>query len=109
VTRDNVEDDLQFTQELRVASAAPVAAAGMSVRWQAGVFFFDQNYTQNAVNHYAPYVLSPLVPLPVDQQTPTSALMTTAWASSARRRSFQPRVEAGLGVRVDHGRSTPTC
>ena len=70
VTRHNAEKDFQFTQEVRVASA-PSAAVKLSdttsLKWQAGVFLFTQNYDQDAVNSFAPFVLSPLLPFPVDQ------------------------------------------
>jgi iron complex outermembrane receptor protein len=47
VTRDNTEEDLQFTQEVRLASS-PAASIrmgdGISLAWQTGAFFFTQNY-----------------------------------------------------------------
>ena len=60
VTRDNAEEDTQFTQEIRLASAAnaPARLSDAAVlRWQAGLFFFTQNYDQDAVNTYAPFLL----------------------------------------------------
>src|SRR6185503_11114708 len=77
ITRDNLERDVQFTQEIRLASApdAPIRwPHGVGMRWQAGVFLFTQHYTQDAVNHYAPYLLSSFVPQPVDQHTPQATL-----------------------------------
>lgn len=56
ITRSNDEKDLQFTQEVQVASA-PNAALKVSdrvaLKWQAGSFFFTQRYTQDAVNNYS--------------------------------------------------------
>src|SRR5262249_38281662 len=53
LTRANAEKDSQFTEEARVASA-PAGALKLlnsaSLKWQAGVFFFTQNYDQDAVN-----------------------------------------------------------
>lgn len=77
VRRDNREEDSQFTQEVRVASAeaAPVKVGGnVSIAWQAGGFLFTQNYEQLAVNSYSPFVLSPLVNFPVSQATPDAAI-----------------------------------
>jgi len=59
-TRHNAEKDFQFTQEIRLASAkdAPLKISdAASLKWQAGVFFFTQNYDQDAVNNFAPGVL----------------------------------------------------
>ena len=60
VTRDNAEEDTQFTQEVRLASAAnaPVRLSDAAVlKWQTGLFLFTQNYDQDAVNTYAPLFL----------------------------------------------------
>ena len=60
ITRSNDEKDFQFTQEIRFASgpggAVRLADAG-SLKWQAGVFLFAQNYEQEAVNAFSPGVL----------------------------------------------------
>jgi iron complex outermembrane receptor protein len=77
ITRQNEEDAMQFTQEVRLASAAnaPVTLSdGATLRWQSGVFFFTQNYDQLAVNNFSPFVLSPFVPFPVSQTSPQAAL-----------------------------------
>src|SRR5712691_9555994 len=52
LTRSNNEKDHQFTQEFRVASSknAAVALDRVTLKWQSGVFFFTQNYTQDAIN-----------------------------------------------------------
>lgn len=77
VRRDNREEDSQFTQEIRVASAeaAPVKVGGsVALAWQAGGFLFTQDYEQLAVNSYSPFVLSPLVSFAVSQATPEAAI-----------------------------------
>ncbi|MEW5984093.1 MAG: TonB-dependent receptor [Acidobacteriota bacterium] len=77
VTRDNAEDDRQFTQEFRVASSAGVPlrlSDRLSLRWQAGVFVFTQDYAQNAVNAFSPFVLSNFVPFAVRQHAPLAVL-----------------------------------
>jgi iron complex outermembrane receptor protein len=77
ITRHNTEEDFQFTEEARFASAkaAPIALLDrLTMRWQAGVFVFTQRYTQTAVNNFSAFVLSPLVGFPVSQHSPDSAL-----------------------------------
>ena len=77
ITRDNNEKDLQFTQEFRFASAENVSVAlladNLALKWQAGTFFFTQNYEQLAVNTYSPGVL-PFGPFPVDEHSPEAQL-----------------------------------
>jgi iron complex outermembrane receptor protein len=76
VTRSNQEEDFQFTQEARFSSARAVPfmrSDRISFKWQAGVFVFTQNYTQDAVNTFSPFVL-PLVTVPVSQHSPQAAL-----------------------------------
>jgi iron complex outermembrane recepter protein len=77
VTRTNAEEDFQFTEEARLSSAkaAPVVLSDrVALKWQAGVFVFTQNYKQDAVNTYSPFVLSPFVSAPISQHSPKSAL-----------------------------------
>lgn len=74
VTRDNSEEDFQFTQELRVASSENASVAlsdAARLRWQAGVFLFTQRYEQDAVNSFSPQVIAPF---PVSQHSPRSSL-----------------------------------
>jgi iron complex outermembrane receptor protein len=55
ITRSNDEKDLQFTQEIQVASAKNASlklSDQVGLRWQAGSFVFTQRYTQDAVNNY---------------------------------------------------------
>src|SRR5262245_42103854 len=75
--RNNAEESFQFTEEVRVASAAnqPVhVTKSVPLRWQAGVFVFTQNYDQTAVNSFSPFVLSPFVAFPVNQTSPQASL-----------------------------------
>jgi len=74
VTRDNTEEDFQFTQEIRFASgdSASVRLSDHArLRWQSGLFLFTQNYEQDAINSYSPFLVAPF---PVSQHTPRSAL-----------------------------------
>ena len=81
ITRSNNEKDVQFTQEFAVRVArrpAPVKLSdAASLKWQAGVFLFSQNYDQAAVNNFAPFVLSPFISFPVAQHSPEAALDDT--------------------------------
>ncbi len=75
--RSNDEEDFQFTQEVRVASAAArpvVLSPAAMLKWQAGVFFFTQDYNQTAVNRLSPFVLSPQIPFALEQTSPRAAL-----------------------------------
>jgi iron complex outermembrane recepter protein len=73
-TRDNVEDGFQFTQEVRFASAKPAALPReATLSWQAGIFSFNQDYQQDAVNHLGANVI-PQVPFAVNQYSPVASL-----------------------------------
>jgi iron complex outermembrane receptor protein len=77
ITRDNAEHALQFTEEFHLASAknAPIALSdSVAMRWQAGLFVFTQDYDQNAVNNFSPFVLSTSISFPVSQTSPQSTL-----------------------------------
>ena len=77
VTRDNAEEDFHFTQEIRLASADQAAlrlSDRAALKWQGGVFLFTQNYEQEAVNSFAPFLLSPFLGFPVSQTSPQSTL-----------------------------------
>ena len=58
-----------------VAADAPVKLSDdRALRWQAGVFLFTQNYEQDAVNTFSPFVLLAVHPFPVNQYSPVSTL-----------------------------------
>ncbi|PWT86606.1 MAG: hypothetical protein C5B57_00760 [Blastocatellia bacterium] len=74
ITRDNTEEDFQFTQEFRIASAdnVPVRLTDSArLRWQSGLFLFTQSYTQDAINNFAPFLVAPFA---LSQHSPRSAL-----------------------------------
>ena len=76
-TRSNTERDFQFTEEMRVSSAKTAAVKlsnTMTLKWQAGLFLFTQHYTQDAVNNYSPFVVSPFIAFPLSQHSPQSTL-----------------------------------
>jgi iron complex outermembrane recepter protein len=75
ITRLNAEDDFQFTQEVRVASAeARPLTDTMRLRWQSGAFLFTQNYHQDSANAFGPSILSTEIPFPVTQYSPVAEL-----------------------------------
>ena len=105
VTRDNREEAVQFTQEIRLASA-PSAAVPLSpnarLAWQAGFFTFTQGYTQDAINSFNPYVLSVFIPLPVANHSPQSELDDMGiGAFGSATVTFRDRVDVSAGLRVD--------
>ncbi len=106
ITRDNTEKDFQFTQEVRLASAAaaPVRlTSGASLKWQTGVFFFSQQYEQDAINTFSPFLLSPLVGFEVDQHTPSGTLDDLGVGLYGQGTvTFNERFDLSLGARLDH-------
>lgn len=104
-TRTNTEKDLQFTQEVRIASSrdARTALGGhVSLRWQAGLTIFTQRYDQDAINIYGAYVLSPLVPVPVTQRSPSASLDDAGVGAYGETTFTFGRVfDAVLGLRGD--------
>src|SRR5262245_58243058 len=105
ITRDNTEKDFQFTQEVRFASAsgAPVRLGNMGLRWQTGLFLFTQNYDQDAINNFAPFLLSPLLTFPVSQHSPRSALDDKGVGVYGQATTtFSEDLDLTFGGRVDH-------
>ena len=106
IRRNNTEQGFQFTQEVRVGSApnAPwLLSPDVPVRWQTGVFLFTQNYEQDAVNTFSPFVLSPLVPLAVSQHSPQSTLDDVGYGVYGQATAtFDGRLDVSAGARVDH-------
>jgi iron complex outermembrane receptor protein len=105
VSRENTEKDFQFTQEVRLASAAaaPIRLGeAVSLGWQTGAFFFTENYEQLAVNSYSPFVLSPFVGVPVVETSP-DAEIDGFGVSLYGRGTFTIREDLDLiaGARVD--------
>ena len=105
-TRSNTEDAVQFTQEVRLASAvaAPIKLSErIGLRWQTGALFFTQDYDQLAVNTIAPFVLSPFVGVPVTQTSPDARLNDSGVGVFGQGTvAFGSRFEVTAGVRFDH-------
>ncbi len=107
--RSNTEDDFQFTQELRLSSPenAPLRLSDtLTLKWQGGVEFFNQNYEQLAVNSLSPFVLSPQIPFPVAQTSPESAIDSSGFGLFGHGTvSFNERTDFIAGLRFDHEQS----
>jgi iron complex outermembrane receptor protein len=105
VMRDNREEAVQFTQEVRFASAAaaPVAlSSDAKLAWQAGFFTFTQGYKQDAINNFNPYVLTQFVAFPVANHSPQSELDDVGFGVFGNATlTFRDRVDVSGGVRVD--------
>jgi iron complex outermembrane receptor protein len=105
-TRNNQEEDAQFTQEVRLASAAnaPIRLGDAAVlKWQSGVFFFAQNYDQDAVNNFSPFVLDPRIPFPVSQHSPQSALDDRGIGAFGQGTvTVRQNLDVTLGARLDY-------
>ena len=106
IRRSNTEESFQFTQEVRVGSAANApwrVSADVPVRWQAGVFLFTQSYEQDAINTFSPFVLSPFVTFPVSQHTPQSTLDDVGIGVYGQATAtFDDRLDVTVGARLDH-------
>jgi iron complex outermembrane receptor protein len=106
LTRANAEKDTQFTEEARIAST-PAGALKVSktasLKWQAGVFIFTQNYDQDAVNTFSPFVLSQFIPVPVDQHSPQASLDDKGVGVYGNGTlTLRERIDLTFGARVDH-------
>lgn len=108
--RANSEDALQFTQEVRLASAAPLRPSdGVSLRWQGGAFFFTQDYEQDAINAFAPFVLDPRVSFSVKQYSPQSSLDDLGIGLYGQGTvTLRGNFDVVLGARFDHERRKAT-
>jgi iron complex outermembrane receptor protein len=105
-TRENKEEAVQFTQEVRFSStaAAPIKVSDTSaLRWQAGAVFFTQNYHQNAVNTIAPFVLNPQIPFTVRQTSPNAALDDVGVGMYGQGTlAFSDKFDLSFGLRFDY-------
>jgi len=110
ITRNNAEEDFQFTEEARVSSskAAPIVLSNqVTMKWQAGVFAFTQNYQQDAVNNFSPFVLSPFINFPLSQHSPQSTLDDRGLGIYGQATwTFSRNLDIVAGVRADHEHKT---
>lgn len=105
ITRNNAEEDFQFTEEARFSSskAAPIVLSNrVTMKWQAGVFAFTQNYQQDAVNNFSPFVLSPFINFPISQHSPQSTLDDRGLGIYGQSTwTFSKNLDVVAGVRAD--------
>ena len=104
--RDNQEEDVQFTQEVRFASA-PAASYRLGDRatlaWQTGAFLFTQNYEQTATNFFAPFVLSEFIGFPVSRTSPAADLDDFGASFYGQGTvTLNERLDLTAGARFDH-------
>jgi iron complex outermembrane receptor protein len=105
ITRDNREEARQFSQEVRVASSAgaPVRLSdSTTLAWQAGGVVFTQAYSQDAINSFAPFLLSPFIGFPVSQHSPKGELDDLGFGGFAQATfTVNNRVDVAIGARAD--------
>ena len=105
-TRNDGEKDFQFTEEVRFASAkdAPVTLGDdLKLKWLTGLFVFTQSYRQNAVNNYAPGVLSTNILFPVSATAPLARLDDVGGGAYARGTlTVWDRLDLIAGLRGDY-------
>ena len=108
-TRSNREEDLQFTQEVRLASPenAPLQLSdAVTLKWQGGVEYFKQNYDQQAVNRLGAFVLSPQIPFPVAQTSPEAAIDSSGIGVFGHGTlTFNDKADLTVGLRFDRAQS----
>ena len=116
--RENLEESVQFTQEVRFASAADAPARlsdAASFRWQAGALVFTQNYDQDAVNTFSPQLPPGVTPeqaeafgfslAPIVQRSPSAALDDVGIGVYGQGTvTLGGRLDLTAGVRADRER-----
>lgn len=104
--RSNLEQASQFSQEVRVASAPGhtiALASGTTMKWQAGVSLFSNDFTQEAVNTLAPFTLSRFIPFSVQQTSPRAALDDRGVGVYGQGTlTVNDALDLTVGARVDH-------
>jgi iron complex outermembrane recepter protein len=112
VMRDNTEKDFQFTQEVRLANtdAAAIALSDRAtLKWQTGLFLFTQNYEQDAINNFAPGLLSPFLTFPITQHSPQSELDDFGLGVYGQGTvTLHEKLDLIAGARVDYERKEAT-
>ncbi|MEP6783242.1 MAG: TonB-dependent receptor [Acidobacteriota bacterium] len=104
-TRANLENDTQFTQQVRIASPdnAPLVLGSTMLKWQAGIEYFNQGYAQDAVNTLSAFVLSPQIGFPVAMHSPEAAIDTSGIGLFGRATvTLNDKADVIAGLRFDH-------
>jgi iron complex outermembrane recepter protein len=104
IVRDNAEKDFLFTQEVRFAStdaSRMKVSTNASLKWQAGVFLFTQNYDQDAVNDLQPALTQ--APVAIAQHSPQAALDDVGVGFFGQGTlTLGEKVDLVAGARFDH-------
>lgn len=110
ITRDNTEEARQFSQEVRLASAAAAPfrlSDSATLAWQAGVFGFTEMYEQDAINTFSPFILSQFLPFSINQHSPKGTIDNLGFAAFGHATmTVNDRVDLTVGVRADRERKT---
>ena len=111
VTRDNLEESFQFTQES--ASPRRPARRCASPIWPRSsgrrACFFTQNYDQDATRNFSAGFLSPFFPFPVVQTSPQAELGDVGVGLFGQGVvTLAERVDLTAGVRFDHEQKDAT-
>jgi hypothetical protein len=94
---------------LASAASAPILLSDGAALLAVRRFFFTQNYDQEAVNTFGPFVLSPLITFPVSQQSPVSALDDIGIGVYGQGTvTFADRFDASAGAASTTSRRTPS-
>jgi iron complex outermembrane receptor protein len=103
--RDNRAKDLQCTHATRLAVAPtePVLVSRTStMHWQTGFFAFTQAYEQDAINSYAPFLISPFIDFGLDQHLPEAALDDVGVGLFGQATlTYRTRLAVTVGARFD--------
>jgi len=103
--RTNLEEDTQFTQQVRIASPAnaPLALGSTMLKWQAGIEYFNQSYDQDAVNQFGAFVLNPQLNFPVAMHSPQASIDSNGIGLFGRATlTFNDKADLTAGLRFDH-------
>jgi iron complex outermembrane recepter protein len=75
-TRDDVQKDLQLSQEIRLGSGSSSfqLADNVRLKWQTGLFVYAQNYDQDTGTIFQPFLFSPSVSAITTEHLPLSNL-----------------------------------
>lgn len=100
IERHNAEKGKQFTQEIRFSS--PKAAAD-ALTWQAGAFFFAQDYDQDAFNFFPNPVFLRYPALTPAFRSYTVSSLEDKGAGLFGQATFKPQADVSLsiGLRAD--------
>lgn len=104
-TRTNLEEDTQFTQQVRIASPAnaPLAIGSTMLKWQAGIEYFNQSYDQDAVNAFGAFVLNPQLGFPVSMHSPEASIDSNGVGLFGRATlTVNDKADLTAGLRFDH-------